>query len=84
MNFVKYRPRSGVVVALQAEKQSGLMIDLASTGDRRYGFSPWVGKILWRKAWQPTPVFSPGRLVQRSLAGSSPWDHKESDMTEVT
>ena len=33
VNFVKYRPRSGVVVAVQAEKQSGLMIALASTGD---------------------------------------------------
>ena len=24
------------------------------------GFSPWVGKIPWRRAWQPTPVFLPG------------------------
>ena len=23
-------------------------------------FDPWVGKIPWRRAWQPTPVFSPG------------------------
>ena len=28
------------------------------------GFSPWVGKIPWRRAWQPTPVFLPGE---------SPW-----------
>jgi len=21
------------------------------------GFNPWVGKIPWRRAWQPTPVF---------------------------
>ena len=27
---------------------------------RRHGFDPWVGKIPWRRAWQPTPVFSPG------------------------
>ena len=26
----------------------------------RPGFDPWVGKILWRRAWQPTPVFLPG------------------------
>ena len=26
----------------------------------RPGFDPWVGKIPWRKAWQPTPVFMPG------------------------
>ena len=27
---------------------------------RRPGFNPWVGKILWRRACQPTPVFLPG------------------------
>ena len=27
---------------------------------RRRGFNPWVGKIPWRRAWQPTPVFLPG------------------------
>ena len=43
----------------------------------------WVGKILWRRAWQPTPVFLLGESHgQRSLAGYSPWGHKESDMTE--
>ena len=25
-------------------------------------FDPWVGKIPWRKAWQPTPVFWPGEF----------------------
>ena len=24
---------------------------------RRHGFDPWVGKIPWRRKWQPTPVF---------------------------
>ena len=27
---------------------------------KRQGFSPWVGNIPWRKAWQPTLVFLPG------------------------
>ena len=27
---------------------------------RRQGFHPWVGKIPWRRRWQPTPVFLPG------------------------
>ena len=37
----------------------------------------------WRKAWQPTPVFLPREGPgQRSLAGYSPWGHKELDMTE--
>ena len=46
---------------------------------------PWVGKIPWRRAWQPTLVFLPGESHgQRSLVGYSPWGCKESDMTEVT
>ena len=37
----------------------------------------------WRRAWQPTPVFSPGEShEQRSLMGYSLWGHRESDMTE--
>ena len=45
-----------------------------SAGDiKRHGFHPWVGKILWRRAWQPTPVFLAGESHgQRSLAGYSP------------
>ena len=31
---------------------------------KRHGFNPWVGKILWNRAWQPTSVFLPGE---------SPW-----------
>ena len=50
---------------------------------RRPGFDPWVGKIPWRRAWEPTPVFVPGESHgQRSLVGCSLWDHKELDMTE--
>ena len=52
---------------------------------RRPGFDPWVRKIPWRRAWQPTPVFLPRESYgQRSLVGYSPWGHRESDMTEVT
>ena len=32
---------------------------------RRLGFDPWVGKIPWRRAWQPTPVFLPGKSIDR-------------------
>ena len=49
---------------------------------KRSEFDPWVREILWRRAWQPTPVFLPGESHgQKSLAGYSPWGHKESDMT---
>ena len=52
---------------------------------KRRGFDPWVGKIPWRRKWQPTPVFLPGKSHgQRSLADYNPWGHKESDTTEVT
>ena len=51
----------------------------------RHGFDPWVGKIPWRREWQPTPVFLPGESHgQRRLAGYSPWDRKESDRAEAT
>ena len=52
---------------------------------RRPGFDPWVRKIPWRRAWQPTPVFWSGKFhAQRSLVDNSPWarGRKESDMTE--
>ena len=55
----------------------------ASVGNMRLRFNPWVGKIPWRRAWQPTPVFLPGESHgQRSLVGYSPWGCKESDTTE--
>ena len=48
---------------------------------RRCGFNPW--KIPWRRKWQPTSAFLPGKSHgQRSLVGSSPWGRKESDITE--
>ena len=46
-------------------------------------FDPWIGKISWRRAWQPTPVFLPREFYgQKSLVGYSPWDGKESDTIE--
>ena len=37
----------------------------------------------WRRKWQATPVFSPGKFHgQRCLAGYSPWGHKKLDATE--
>ena len=40
---------------------------------KRHGFNPWVGKIPWRRAWQPTPVFLPRESHgQRTLMGYSP------------
>ena len=46
---------------------------------RRPGCDPWVRYIPWRREWLPSPVFLPGEFHgQRSLAGYSPWGHRES------
>ena len=42
------------------------------------GSIPGVGKIPWRRKWQPTPVFLPGESHGRR----SPRGRKESDTTE--
>ena len=36
---------------------------------KRLRFNPWVGKIPWRREWQPTPVFSPGKFHGRGESG---------------
>ena len=57
----------------------------ANAGDtgRRLGFDPWVGKIPWRRKWQPTPVFLPGKSYEQgSLADYSPWGPVDLDTTK--
>ena len=61
---------------------------LQSMGSLRVGHD-WVTSLSlfsfmhWRRKWQPTPVFLPGKSHERrSLVGYSPWGRKESDMTE--
>ena len=49
----------------------------------RSEFDPWVGRIPWRREWQPTPIFLPGEFHgQRSLAGYNPWVSKQLDTAE--
>ena len=49
----------------------------------RPGFNSWVGKIPWRRKWQPTPVFLSGKFHGLgNLVGYSPWGCKKSDTTE--
>ena len=58
-------------------------IHLQCRSYRRYGFDPWVRKILWRRKWQHSLVFLPGEFDgQRGLVGYSPWACKESHKTE--
>ena len=57
----------------------------ANAGDMRCGFNPWVGKIPWRRARQPTPVSLCGESQEQgSLVAYSPLGRTESDMTEAT
>ena len=46
-------------------------------------YAEYIMRNPWRKKWQPTPVFLPGKSHGwRSLVGYCPWGPKESDMTE--
>ena len=60
----------------------------ASVGDENPndpGFDPWVGKIPWRRTWQPTPVSLSGEFHgQKSLGGYNPQGSTECNMTEAT
>ena len=52
---------------------------------KRCEFYPWVRKIPWRRAWQPTPVSLPGEFHgRRTLVGYSPRGRKESDTTSLS
>ena len=53
-------------------------------GEKKEGLS-FLVKIILRRKWQPTPVFSPGESHGwSSLVRYSPRGRKESDMTELT
>ena len=52
---------------------------------RDAGSIPGSGKVPWRRARQPTPVFLPGGSHgQRNVAGCGPFGCKEPDTTEAT
>ena len=52
---------------------------------KRCGLHPWIRKIPWKRKWQPTPIFLPGKFhEQRSLVGYSPWGCKELGTVEYS
>ena len=56
---------------------------LLSFPDGRRGLDLWVGKMPWRRKWQPTPALWPGESHgRRSLVRYSPCGRRESDTTE--
>ena len=81
------QPASLTLAGKRTICQSSLVKNLpANAGDLRVcRLGPWVRKIPWRRAWQPTPVFLPGESHgQRSLGNYSPQGPTEADKTEVT
>ena len=69
-----------IVLRTRASLVAQMVKNLSTMQETRV--DPWVGKIPWRRKWQPTPVFLPGKSHgQRSLAGYSPRGGKESDAT---
>ena len=70
--------RASLVAQLVKKKKKKIRLQC-----RKLWFNSWAGKIPWRRACQPTPVFLPGESHgQRSLADYSPWGCGESDTTE--
>ena len=62
---------------------SGKQLACQCRRHKRCLFDPWVGKVPWRRALQPTPVFLPGKSHgQRRLVGCCLWGRIESDTTE--
>ena len=51
---------------------------------KRHEFDPWVGKIPWRRAWQPTSVFLPGESPWTEESGGLQSMESQKDMTEAT
>ena len=68
----------GVGVFPPVALASGKKIHLQCRRHKRHRFDPWIGKIPWRRKWQPTPVFL------KSLVGYSPWGHKETQLKQLS
>ena len=76
-------PRVGKSIETKGLPDGSVVKNLPANAGDTGGVYLWVGKIPWRRKWQPTPVFWPGKSHgQRSLEGYSPWGRKESDTAE--
>ena len=64
---------------------SGKQLICRSRRYKRWGFEPWVRKIPWRKAWQPTLVYFTGGFLWTEDPDRlySPWGHKDLGTTEA-
>ena len=70
-------------VSLEAEIHWWVRWQRISLQCKRPKFDSWLGKILWRREWQPIQGFLPGEFLgQSSLTGYNSWGCKELDTTE--
>ena len=77
----RHREKSPIILLFRASLVAQMVKNLPTMRETR--FSPWVGKISWRREWQLTLAFLPGEVHgQRSLAGYSPRGCREWDMTQ--
>ena len=72
-------PRGSPLVAITGLKRVFLVASVVknqpANAETRVQSLGW--KILWRRKWQPTPLFLPGKSHgQRNLASYRPWDHR--------
>ena len=77
--FTEHLPYS-IYFMLPSGKESAYWFlgGVSCRSHKRYRFDSLVGKILWSRKGQPTPVFMPGKSHgQKSLEGYNPWGHKE-------
>ena len=73
-----------VVLEMKLQLSMWLPWWLSGKEPRSHGFNSWIGKIPWRRKWQPIPEFLPGESRgQRSLAGYSLQGSQESDKTKL-
>ena len=67
----------GIFLKIRAIELLSTILYVVCLQCRRPRFDSWVGKIPWRRKWQPIPIFLPGKSHgQRSFLGYSPWGHK--------
>ena len=86
VNVYQKQPQYCEVISLQLKFKNKEKKETACQyrSCKRHGFDPYVRKIPWRRKWQSTPVFLPGKFHgQRSLVSYTPWGHKESHMTAI-
>ena len=76
-SYLNYRISLTSLLPVDPGGTSGKEPDCQCRRCKRCTFDLWVGKIPWRRAWQPPPVLLPGESQgQRSLAGYIPQGHK--------